>query len=150
MCTEGGTELFFDQVKFSQTKCNAATQSPCPAPAATNYRQQFNKLVATTPAFKGLNQSLAKTWSDEGQFDFQEHMNDGDYQFSEVTKLVNVSTDFGNYVGQDYKIGGLGRYTSAGAIYEGKFKNKLANGYARIIDSKGTYYGDTLNGLRHG
>jgi hypothetical protein len=150
MCTEGGNQLFFENVKFSQTKCDAASQSPCPAPVGKNYKDEFIKTLASTPAFRGLSASLVQTWTDEGPFDFQEHMNDGDYQFSDQTKMVNVSTDFGNYIGQDYAVGGLGRWTSATQIIEGAFENKLGNGYARIIDSKGTYYGDLKDGLRHG
>lgn len=43
MCTEGGTELFFDEIKFTQTKCDAASQEPCPAPTGQNYKDNFIK-----------------------------------------------------------------------------------------------------------
>lgn len=151
VCTEGGNSLFLGEIKFTQTKCDAETQSPCPPPSAQNYRKNFNDMIATTPDFKDISQTLVETWTNEGIFDFQEHMNDGDYQFSETTEIVNVSTDFGNYVGQDYAVGGLGRWTTVDTIVEGQFNNSLPNGYGRIINSNGDiYYGDLLNGTRNG
>lgn len=68
-------------------------------------------------------------------------MNDGDFQFDESLKLVNVTTASDNYVGQNNTVGGLGRLTTKDSIYEGSFKNKLPSGYGRILDLDGVYYG---------
>jgi hypothetical protein len=141
MCISSGTTLFFDEVKFSQSRCVAAKDGTCPAFLPENYRKNFKFMVSQTPQFDGLNKTLLAQWQQEGVFDFQEHMNDGDYQFNESLKLVNLTTATGHYVGQNNSAGGLGRLTTAQAIVEGAFTDQKPNGYGRIVDKDGVYYG---------
>jgi len=150
MCISSGTTLFFDEVKFSQSRCVPAKDGTCPAFLPENYRKNFKFMVSQTPQLDGLNKTLLAQWQQEGVFDYQEHMNDGDYQFNESLKLVNLTTATGHYVGQNNAAGGLGRLTTAQAIVEGAFKNQKPNGYGRILDKDGVYYGYVKDGLREG
>lgn len=107
-------------------------------------------MVQQPPALAGLSKTLLAAWQKEGVFDFQSHMNDGDYQFDETLKLVNLTSETGNYVGQNNTVGGLGRLTTTDSISEGSFKNQMPNGYGRILDKDGAYYGQLISGLREG
>ena len=70
MCTVSGNSLFFDEVKFTQSRCKASSGTTCPAGLPENYRKNFKFSVEQSPVFAGLNETLLGEWLNEGAFDF--------------------------------------------------------------------------------